>query len=990
MKKVINKILKITMALTMVLSMCFTAGSTQVEAWDGNVPHEFIRVKEIDYPYWWSSKIGGKQWSTHMCKYNGQYSYCLEASKKTPAGGNYTASVIENNANVRKLLYYGFGGLGFNAQVEEIIKGQIRACMPNDMKDYQNYGGGYSNGSNLTWEEAAYLWTHIYLSYAYSGDLMGLNLEAMNDKWRNDDGTGFGDNMLVGYKLITAMPEPSNGATFSTGSTANFVAAWDKTNSQQKTNTVKFNAESSETVKLDLQDNVTLHIEGGTSQRGGTATVKGGQSFYLTAPLENAPVDYASGNLECTAKGKFCALAISDGKDASQTHGSWSQETTDNLKYSVDWKGFGYISLNKKSANPDMTNTNKCYSLENAKYGIYQNGSLVQELITDKNGYAKSAILQEGSYQVKEIEASKGYTVDSQTYNVTVTKDTTVPALSNETPKNDPIGIEIVKNDAEDLGLPQGDATLEGAEFTVKYYDGYYNKDDLPSKATRTWVLKTKKLSNGKYVAGLLKQYLVEGSDELYEQDGTYVLPLGTITIEETKAPEGYLLEGAKLNVTDTATGVTTTVTDTKYYAQITEDYQGAKLQFGNDANQVIVKDKVKKQKIQIFKSGYRNGMSEVVKGLQGAEFTFKLKSEVDHVGWDSATVYDTITTDEDGWAITKELPYGTYLVRETVTPKDFYTNPDFIVSVTQDTSEIKKEEDKIKKIILNNRPVETQLKLVKKDKTTGKTVTLNSASFKIVADEDIIDGGNVVYKKGQTITQKVGGKKYDTFTTNSDNVVVVNDYNSRNDSKGEVILPLQLFAGKYHLEEVKVPKGFLALGQSQTFELTGMLDYTKDEDGDPIYTLEIRNAQPVAEIKINKTVSDLDTDVDLVNRTNLSKIKFVLKAKEKIFSVIDGTLMFDKDQTITTTNSAMKIVEGSQNDDGTISLSKESKLEVTNLPIGVDGSDYYLEEVETLDGSALDTIKKEAEKKKKKEKKLKQQVKKRRRKEKEKKEENK
>lgn len=629
-----------------------------------------------------------------------------------------------------------------------------------------------------------------------------------------------------------------------------------------------------------------------------------------------------------------------------------------------------------------MTNTNKCYSLENAKYGIYQNGSLVQELITDKNGYAKSAILQEGSYQVKEIEASKGYTVDSQTYNVTVTKDTTVPALSNEAPKNDPVGIEIVKNDAEDLGLPQGDATLEGAEFTVTYYGGLYTKEEIEARKyetdkaeVRTWVLKTKKMSSGKYIAGLSNTYKVSGNDFFYDANGGTCLPLGTITIEETKAPEGYLLEGAKLNVTDTATGVTTTVTDTKYYAQITEDYQGAKLQFGNDANQMIVKDKVKKQKIQIFKSGYRNGMSEVVKGLQGAEFTFKLKSEVDHVGWDSATVYDTITTDEDGWAITKELPYGTYLVRETVTPKDFYTNPDFIVSVTQDTSEIKKEEDKIKKIILNNRPVETQLKLVKKDKTTGKTVTLNSASFKIVADEDIIDGGNVVYKKGQTITQKVGGKKYDTFTTNSDNVVVVNDYNSRNDSKGEVILPLQLFAGKYHLEEVKVPKGFLALGQSQTFELTGKLDYTKDEDGDPIYTLEIRNAQSVAEIKINKIVSDLDTEVDLVNRTNLNKIKFVLKAKEKIFSVIDGTLMFDKDQTITTTNSAMKIVEGSQNDDGTISLSKESKLEVTNLPIGVDGSDYYLEEVETLDGSALDTIKKEAEKKKKKEKKLKQQV---------------
>ena len=826
MKKIINKLFKIMMALAMVLSMCFTAGSTQVEAWNGNVPYEFTRVKEILYPYWWSSKIGGKQWSTHMCTYNGQYSYCLEASKKTPASGNYTASVIENNANVRKMLYYGFGGPGYNAQVEEIIKGQVRGCMPNDMKDYKDYGGGYSNGSNLTWEEAAYLWTHIYLSYAYSGDLMGLNLEAMNNMWRNDDGSGFGDNMLVGYKLITAMPEPSLGANFSTGNNAKFVATWDKTNSQQKTNTVKFNAESSETVKLNLQDNVTLHIEGGSSQRGGTATVKGGQSFYLTAPLENAPSDYTSSTLDCSAKGRFCALAISDGKGTSQTHGSWAQDTTDYLTYSVDWKGFGYISLNKKSANPDMTNTNKCYSLENAKYGIYQNGSLVQELTTDSDGYAKSTILQEGDYQVKETEASKGYTVDSQTYNVTVTKDNTVPATSNETPKNDPIGIEIVKNDVEDLGLPQGDATLEGAEFTVTYYGGLYSEEEIEAKKyetdraeVRKWVIKTKKVTDGNkdyYMTGLRESYKVSGHDFFYDSDGIPTLPMGTITVQETKAPEGYMLKGAKLNVTDTATGVTSTVTDGKFYAQITEEYQGAKLQFGNDANQLVAKDKVKKQKIQIFKSGYRNGMSEVVKGLQGAEFTFKLKSEVDHVGWDNATVYDTITTDESGWALTKELPYGTYLVRETVTPKDYYTNPDFTVSVTQDTSEIKREEDKIKKIILNNRPVETQLRLVKKDKTTGKTVTLNSASFKIVADEDIKDGGNVVYKAGQYITQKVGGKKYDTFTTNADNVVVAkNEYTSDDDTKGEVILPLQLFAGKYHLEEVKVSKGFLTLGQS-------------------------------------------------------------------------------------------------------------------------------------------------------------------------------
>ena len=422
------------------------------------------------------------------------------------------------------------------------------------------------------------------------------------------------------------------------------------------------------------------------------------------------------------------------------------------------------------------------------------------------------------------------------------------------------------------------------------------------------------------------------------------------------------MLKGNTLNVTDTATGTTSTVEDSNYVAQVTKEFKGAKLQFGNDANELVVTEKVKKQQIQIFKSGYRNGMSEVVKGLQGAEFAWKLKSEVDHVGWDNATTYDVITTGEDGWAITKDLPYGQYIVRETKTPKDFYTNPDFFVSVTKDTSEIKNDADKVKKVILNNRPVETQLKLVKQDEETGKTVSLNSASFKIVADEDILDGGNIVYKKGEYITQKVGGKKYDTFTTNSDNVVVVKtEYTNDDDEKGEVFLPLQFFAGKYHLEEVKVPTGFIGLGKTQSFEMSGLLDYTKDEDGDPIYTVKVRDEQPKAQIKLNKTVADLDTDVDLVDRSDLSKIQFVLKAKENIYSPVDGSLMFAKDDVITTENSGAIVNTGSEVGNGVYALSKDGHLDISNLPMGVGEAQYYLQEVKTLDGCVLDTTKYDA-----------------------------
>ena len=929
-KKYFDKLSKILVVIGMIFSICFSAENISVNAWDGNIPHEFTKVKSITYPEWWKRKCPQitKQWSTYMCKYNGQWSYCLEASKKTPAEGNYTASVIENNVMVRKFLYYGFGG-----PAQCLFKGQ---ALTDD---------------GLNEEETGYLYTHVLLSLAYSGDMCGANI---------DDLEKAGIGLKSTWQYVEGLPDPSNGASFSTGNSAAFTAVFDKMNMIQKTNSIKFNASSNETVQLPLQSNVTIHIEGtSTQQTGGTATVYGGQSFYLTAPLKNSPSDYESGALNSSAKGKFCALAISSGNSASQTHGSWAQESVDSLKYSVNWLDFGYIDLLKKSANENMTNGNTCYTLEGAKYGIYSGDTLVGTLITDKNGYAKSDILPVGKYVVKETNASAGYDVDEGSYNVTVVKDQTVTANSNEKPKNDPIGIEIVKNDAETLGEPQGDATLEDAEFTVKFYNKEYDKDNLPSKATRTWVLKTKKQASGKYIAGLAKSFLKEGSDELYYDDENPCLPLGTISIEETKAPKGYLLKGYKLTVTDTATGKVTSVTDGKFVAKITKEYKGAKLQFGNDANQMVVQEKVKKQKVTIFKSGYRNGISEVVKGLQGASFTFKLKSEVDHVGWDSAKVYDVITTDENGWAITKDLPYGEYLVRETVTPKDFYTNPDFTVSITQDTSEIKKDEDKVKKVILNNRPAETQLKLVKKDHETGKNVSLNSASFKIVADEDILEGGKVVYKKGQTITQKVDGKKYDTFTTNSKNVVVVKtEYTNDDDDKGEVFLPLQFFAGKYHLEEVKVPDGFIGLGKTQSFEMSGLLDFSKDEDGDPIYTVTVIDEQPKGSVHLTKTVDDLDTDTDLVDRSDLSKIQFVLKAKDDIYSPVDGSLMFAKDEKITTENSGAVVNVGTEIGKGIYALSKDGQLDISNLPMGTCEAKYYFEEVKTLDGCVLDETK--------------------------------
>ena len=917
-RRVFNKLGKIFMVMTMILSMCFSAGNTTVNAWDGNVPHEFTRVKNIKYPEWWGRKIASlKQWSTYSCTYNGQWSYCLESSKKTPSAGNYTASVIENNSMVRKLLYYGYGG---------------PAAWDVFGPDHDLKTAVCPNDSYLTNDDVKYLLTHIFLSGAYSGDWNGFSEELFNQTF----GGSYGTNLMNIYRSIEQLPDPSNGANFSTGNTAKFTATYDKANSLQKTNTVTFNANSSESVQLPLQNNVTIHIAGlSSTQTSGTATVYGGQSFYLTTPATNPLSNYQSGNLTSSAKGKFCALSISDGNSASQTHGSWYQETTDTLKYSVEWMGFGYIDLKKTSANPDMTNNSSLYSLEGAKYGIYEGDSLVQALTTDVNGYAKSSLLLEGKYTVKEISASKGYDVDQRSYGVTVTKGQTTTANVTEKPKNDPIGLEIVKNDAETLD-PQGDANLAGAEFTVKYYDGFYAKDNLPSKATRTWVLQTKN-RNGKYRAGLSDTYKVSGDSFYYNQNNQPVLPLGTISIEETKAPEGYFLKGAKLNVTDTASGTTSSVTDGKYVAQINEQYHGAKLQFGNDANQMIVQETVKKQRIQLFKSGEREGISGVVKGLQGAEFTWKLKSEVDNVGWDNAKTYAVITTNENGRAVTDYLPYGKYLVRETKTPKDYMTAPDFTVSVTKDSSEYN-ELEQVKLVSVNNKPFASYVKLVKVDDETVKKVTLNSASFKIKDAQ------------GNYVVQKVSGTKVDTFTTNSDNEIIPVV------EKGTVTLPLMLNAGTYTIEEIKTPKGFLDLERPVEFVISSTYDYDVDQDADPIVEVKIKNRQPKGEIKLNKTVMDLDTDTDLVDRSDLSKIQFVLKAKEDIYSSIDGSLMFEKDSVITTENSGAIVNTGSEVGNGIYALSLDGHLDISNLPMSTKGASYYLQEVKTLDGCVLDT----------------------------------
>ena len=214
----------------------------------------------------------------------------------------------------------------------------------------------------------------------------------------------------------------------------------------------------------------------------------------------------------------------------------------------------GYAKLVKASAAPEITGDNKCYSLAGGVFGVYSDAGCTKkagELTTKEDGTTEPLELAVGSYYVKELAAPKGFLLDESVkgpYAVKSEKTTAIPF--EDRPGNDPVGIELAKIDQETGGYTlQGAASLAGAQFAVRYYDGYYTKEDLPEKPKRTWVIETQEVKSGggsRYLASLTEDCRVSG-DAFYKYGEEIVLPLGTISIEEIKAPSGYLLKGATL-----------------------------------------------------------------------------------------------------------------------------------------------------------------------------------------------------------------------------------------------------------------------------------------------------------------------------------------------------------------------------------------------------------------------------------------------------------
>lgn len=340
----------------------------------------------------------------------------------------------------------------------------------------------------------------------------------------------------------------------------------------------------------------------------------------------------------------------------------------------------GTVTLRKSSSHPGITDGNPCYSLRNAEYGIYADAScttLSAAAVIGDSGESDAVELPEGDYWVKETAAPSGYQKDGQVYTVHVKSGESRRLDVIDTPVSDRAGLELVKRDQELAdGMPINGASLAGAQFTVRYYNGFYEKGNLPQTPDRTWVLETKAVPDGagnavKYQALLREEYKISG-DDFFVMDGIPVLPLGTITIEETKAPEGYLLEDAYIQ----AEGSTEKITGS-FTAQIRQAGGKTALQGGNRyaVYNRAIRGGVKLRKRDLdTKAAVPQGSAS----LENAVFSVVNLNEytvvVDGKACARNEAAAVIKTDETGIAQTAEdlLPYGKYRVIETGAPAGY------------------------------------------------------------------------------------------------------------------------------------------------------------------------------------------------------------------------------------------------------------------------------------------------------------------------------
>ena len=411
----------------------------------------------------------------------------------------------------------------------------------------------------------------------------------------------------------------------------------------------------------------------------------------------------------------------------------------------------GFLQIHKSSADPAITNGNSCYNFEGIPYGIFTDAECrnpVTVVKLDANGYSQPYELTAGTYYVREAEAKpgSGYQTNSTVYTIEVTAGTTATAPvmceTTDVPLNDPLGIVINKINADGTTT----ADLSGAEYTIKYYPKQYNtvaeiKADSEAKPT-TWVIKTVKNANGNYHAVLDDAHIVSTVSDSAKfgknAAGRYIIPLGTITVEETKAPTGFTKDGAV--VSSAATGATLTGTNNVYLFNLVDKDSAIYLKSGNVLDtaatdetaitlqyaerQINGTPKMEKHDLELNKKAAMGGTN--FDGITFEVYCLDDSVIIGNTTYKKGETIETVTSDAEGnVTMTTQYPIGHYAVREK-SANNYYTNDGqihyFNVVEYQGGAFIQYETN-MNAVTFTDRVVRGDLSFVKKNAETKETL---------------------------------------------------------------------------------------------------------------------------------------------------------------------------------------------------------------------------------------------------------------------------